>query len=48
MNIGGAKDRPDLPQVWDNVRAQMDGKAVVHEHIKTQTVFGTIMGKVFG
>jgi hypothetical protein len=26
MNIGGASDRPDLEQIWDNVKAKLKGK----------------------
>jgi hypothetical protein len=30
MNLGGAKDRPLLNEVWDNVHAEMEGKPKVH------------------
>ena len=41
MNLGGAKDRPVLPQVWDNVQAKLEGKAPVHsEPAKTGLLTG--------
>lgn len=48
MNIGGASDRPDLEQVWDNVRAKIDGKGVVHQSYKTTGLLGILWGKLFG
>jgi hypothetical protein len=48
MNIGGAKDRPLLEQVWDNVEAQMKGKPVVHAKVGlTGLAFG-LKQKIFG
>lgn len=48
MNLGGASDRPDLEQVWDNVRAKIEGKGVIHESYKKMGVLGTLFGRVFG
>lgn len=48
MNIGGASDRPDLEQVWDNVRAKIDGKEAVHKSYKTTGLLGMLWGKLFG
>jgi hypothetical protein len=48
MNLGGASDRPDLAQVWDNVRAKIEGKGVVHEVYKKTGILGTLFGKIFG
>lgn len=48
MNIGGASDRPDLEQVWDNVRAKVEGKGVIHKSYKTTGLLGMLWGKVFG
>jgi hypothetical protein len=31
MNLGGAKDRPDLKQILDNVQSKMKGGKAVHE-----------------
>jgi len=47
MNLGGAKDRPDLLQVWENVQAKLAGKPVVHKKYSLLGVFGTIAGKIF-
>ena len=33
MNLGGAKDRPSLKEVWENAEADMAGKRPVHEII---------------
>lgn len=48
MNLGGAKDRPDLEQVWDNVKAKIEGKGVVHAVYKKSGLLGMLWGKVFG
>ena len=48
MNLGGAKDLPDLNQVWENVQAKLEGKAVVHEKYAKTSVIGLLWGKIFG
>lgn len=48
MNLGGAKDRPDLKQVWANMVAKMDGKPEVYEKYDLQSFGKVIWGKVFG
>ena len=48
MNLGGAKDRPDLNQVWDNVQAKLAGRSVVHEKYATTSFMGMVWGKIFG
>ena len=48
MNLGGAKDRPDLTQVWENVQAKLAGKAVVHKKYAKTSFTGMVWGKVFG
>lgn len=48
MNLGGAKDRPDLTQVWDNVEAQLNGKPAVHKSFRLQSLFGVLGAKLFG
>ena len=48
MNLAGAKDRPDLEQVWENVQAKLNGEKSVHGMYKKQTFFGVMWGKVFG
>ena len=48
MNLGGAKDRPGLQQIWDNVQAKLAGKPIVHARYSTQTIMGTVWGKIFG
>lgn len=48
MNLGGASDRPDLEQVWDNVRAKIEGRGVVHGVYKRMGVLSTLFGKIFG
>ena len=48
MNLGGAKDRPLLNEVWDNVDAQLKGKPQVHATIAQQTLFMGLKQKLFG
>lgn len=48
MNLGGAKDRPDLNQVWENVQAKLAGKSVVHNKYAKTSFTGMVWGKVFG
>lgn len=48
MNLGGAKDRPVLSEVWDNVKARMDGKPQVHAKVNTTSFLSGIKQKVFG
>ena len=48
MNLGGAKDRPDLKQVWENAQAKMEGGKVVHEKYRLQGAVGVVWQKVFG
>lgn len=48
MNMGGAKDRPELEQVWENVKAKMDGKPKVHSSYKMVSFLGVVWGKIFG
>jgi peroxiredoxin len=48
MNLGGAKDRPDLKQVWENMEAKMNGKPEVHKKYDLQSFVKVIWGKMFG
>jgi hypothetical protein len=48
MNLGGAKDRPDLKQVWENMEAKMNGKPEVHKKYDLQSFAKVMWGKVFG
>jgi peroxiredoxin len=48
MNLGGAKDRPDMKQVWENIEAKMDGKPEVHKKYNLQSFVTVIWGKIFG
>lgn len=48
MNFGGAKDRPELEQVWENVKAKLDGKQRVHTSYKLVSLFAAVKGKIFG
>jgi len=48
MNLGGAKDRPDLKQVWENMEAKMGGRPEVHKKYDLQSFFKVIKGKLFG
>ncbi len=48
MNMGGAKDRPELEQVWENVQAALEGKDKVHNEYKLISVWNVIKGFIFG
>ena len=48
MNLYGAKDRPSLVQIKENIFAQIDGKKKPHKMIKTQTFWQGIRYKAFG
>lgn len=36
MNLGGAKDRPDLQQVWENVNAKLNNNQPSHARFNNQ------------
>lgn len=48
MNLGGAKDRPVVKQVWANVEAQLQGKESPHKQVGTIGAGSVILGKLFG
>lgn len=48
MNLGGAKDRPDLLQIWENSLAILRKEKPIHEKYKTQGAMSVLLGKVFG
>ena len=48
MNIGGAKDRPLLNQVWANTEAQLRGGQPVYEKFSKLGIMEVLREKVFG
>ena len=48
MNLGGAKDRPSLTQIWDNVEATLDDKPKIHNTLALQSFFEVMKRKLFG
>jgi len=48
MNLGGAKDRPELGQVWENAKAKLEGKKRVHEVYKHVAALGVFKRAIFG
>jgi peroxiredoxin len=48
MNLGGAKDRPDLNQVWENVLARLNGQPLVHERYGLQSFMKVMTQKFWG
>jgi hypothetical protein len=48
MNLGGAKDRPELGQVWENAKAKLEGKKRVHEVYKHIAALGVFKRAIFG
>ncbi|KAJ5492701.1 hypothetical protein N7539_001447 [Penicillium diatomitis] len=47
MNLGGAKDRPDLNQVWENVLARLNGQPLVHKKYTLQSFWSVVTQKLF-
>ena len=48
MNLGGAKDRPVLNEVWENTEAQLQGKNGPHKTVGKIGAGSVILGKLFG
>ncbi|KAJ7721347.1 hypothetical protein DFH07DRAFT_857898 [Mycena maculata] len=48
MNLGGAKDRPALDEVWENVEAQIHDKPKVHDTYSTIGFLKLVGRKIFG
>lgn len=49
MNLGGAKDRPSIVQIWQDVEAEMKGNKSVYGGVyEKQTFFQGIGMKLFG
>jgi hypothetical protein len=48
MNFGGAKDRPSLKEIWENVESQLKGGQPVHRRPSTMGAMGVLKQKVFG
>jgi hypothetical protein len=46
MNLGGAKDRPVLDQIWENVQKQLEGKEVVHKKYATTGILALLGSKL--
>ena len=45
MNLGGAKDRPSVKDIWENVDAKMHGKEEPHTSPTTAGVFSVLNGR---
>lgn len=48
MNLGGAKDRPVLADVWDNAEAQLEDRKVPHSTVTTTGVWSILSEKIWG
>jgi hypothetical protein len=46
MNLGGAKDRPMLTQVWGNIDAKLKGEKARFNTISTEGFCQMIWGKL--
>jgi hypothetical protein len=46
MNLGGAKDRPMLTQVWENIDAKLKGEKARFDNIQTEGFFSMVCGKI--
>lgn len=45
MNLQGGKDRPSLAEIWDNVKAKLEGEQPVHETYTTTGVVAILREK---
>lgn len=48
MNLGGAKDRPILSQVWDNADAKIRGAPEVHAKVASMGFMQGMRQKILG
>lgn len=48
MNIGGAKDRPSITEIWEDVQSKMAGKQVDRVSYSTQSFFKVMAAKLMG
>ena len=48
MNLHGAKDRPVLKEVWENVAAGLDHRPLVHQRYSKTSITSVMCGKLFG
>lgn len=48
MNLGGAKDRPNLDQVWENVQAKLLGATVKHSEYSKMALSAGLSQKIWG
>ncbi len=48
MNLGGAKDRPELGEIWDNVKAKLEGRERVHGKYTTTGFLKMVWRKIVG
>ena len=46
MNLGGAKDRPMLDQIWQNVSRQLEGKEVMYTTYSTTGILQPLASKI--
>lgn len=46
MNLGGAKDRPSLAEIWEDAQQRLDGKEVKRHSYTKQSFFGVIGKKL--
>ncbi|KAI5461846.1 hypothetical protein BGZ63DRAFT_509447 [Mariannaea sp. PMI_226] len=46
MNLGGAKDRPVLDQVWENVQARLKGQQAVHSSFQNDRQLDDILAQI--
>lgn len=48
MNLGGAKDRAALDEIWENTQAMLDGKAAKYTTLSTIGTLSVLWKRVFG
>ena len=48
MNFGGAKDRPQLAEVWENVEHQLDDRPTKYDKVGRTGAVGLCKELIFG
>jgi hypothetical protein len=48
MNMGGAKDRPSLVEIWEDVQLRLSGKEAHRKSYSKQSFIKVIGAKIMG
>jgi hypothetical protein len=48
MNLGGAKDRASLNEIWENTQALLQGKDAKHQRFSSIGALSVLWGNITG